>query len=263
MGRSHAWVQRGAVVVDPRPMHWGDNLTMIGAIRANRWLTMRTSWQTANADRFVAWVAGGLAPRLRPGDIVVLDNLGAHKDRRVRQLIEQRGATLQFLPPPLPGSESDRGRVGLDQEAHPVHRSTLWPRLAPHRPTRVAGHPPTTLSKLVRPCRLLLVTQLIFGVSGITRSIRTTSMFRARSWYSATHSLPSTTQMTLYPKASSILCVTSRTSASSSATRTSRRRSMKSVTMSRLRWPNSRHSLSDVPGTVQTVLRRTSEEWSV
>ena len=34
---------------------------------------------------------------------------------------------------------------------------------------------------------------------------------------------------------------------------TSRRRSMKSVTMSRLRWPHSRHSLSDVPGTVQTV----------
>ena len=66
--------------------------------------------------------------------------------------------------PLLPGSESDRGCVGLDQKAHPVHRSTLWPRLAPHRPTRVAGHPPTTLSKLVRPCRLLLATQLIFGV---------------------------------------------------------------------------------------------------
>jgi hypothetical protein len=33
MGRSHAWVKRGEVVVDPWPMNWGDNLTMIGAIR--------------------------------------------------------------------------------------------------------------------------------------------------------------------------------------------------------------------------------------
>ena len=94
MGRSHAWVQRGAVVVDPRPMNGGDTLTMIGATRADRWLTMRTSWQTAKADRFVAWVAGGLPPRLRPGDIVVLDNLGAHKDRRVRQLIFNFDPTL-------------------------------------------------------------------------------------------------------------------------------------------------------------------------
>ena len=113
MGRSHAWGQRGAVVVDPRPMNWGDNLTMIGAFRADRWLTMRTSWQTAKADRFVAWVAGGLAPRLRPGDIVVLDNLGAHKDRRVRQLIDQRGATLQFLPPYSPDLNPIEAAWGL------------------------------------------------------------------------------------------------------------------------------------------------------
>ncbi len=99
MGRSHAWVRRGEVVVDPRPMNWGDNLTMIGAIRADRWLTLRTDWQPANAERFVAWVADRLVPNLRDGDVVVMDNLSAHKDARVRALIEQVGATLQFLPP--------------------------------------------------------------------------------------------------------------------------------------------------------------------
>ena len=99
MGRSHAWVKRGEVVVDPRPMNWGNNLTMIGAIRADRWLTLSTDWHAANAERFVGWVERRLAPKLRAGDIVIMDNLGAHKDARVRQLIEQRGATLEFLPP--------------------------------------------------------------------------------------------------------------------------------------------------------------------
>ena len=99
MGRSHAWVKRGEVLVDPRPMNWGNNLTMIGAIRADRWLTLSTDWQAANAERFVGWVERRLAPKLRAGDIVIMDNLGAHKDARVRQLIEQRGATLEFLPP--------------------------------------------------------------------------------------------------------------------------------------------------------------------
>jgi transposase len=99
MGRSHAWVKRGAVLVDPRPMNWGDNLTMIGAIRADRWLTMRTEWEAANAERFVTWVERRLVPKLRPGDVVIMDNLGAHKDARVRLLIEQCDATLAFLPP--------------------------------------------------------------------------------------------------------------------------------------------------------------------
>ena len=42
MSRSHTWVPRGTVMVDPRPMNWGNNLTMIGAIRADRWLTLQT-----------------------------------------------------------------------------------------------------------------------------------------------------------------------------------------------------------------------------
>ena len=86
-------------MVEPRPMNWGNNLTMIGAIRADRWVTLGTEWQAANAERFVGWVECRLAPKLRAGDIVVLDNLRAHKDPRVRRVIEHRGATVQFLPP--------------------------------------------------------------------------------------------------------------------------------------------------------------------
>jgi transposase len=99
MGRSHAWVRKGQVVVEARPMNWGDNLTLIGAMRGDRWLTLATAWEAANADSFVLWVARRLAPKLRAGDVVVLDNLRAHKDARVVQLIEQRGASVKFLPP--------------------------------------------------------------------------------------------------------------------------------------------------------------------
>ena len=99
MGRSHAWVKRGDIVVDPRPMNWGDNLTMIGAIRADRWLTVSSDWKAANAARFVTWVECRLVPKLRVGDVVIMDNLAVHKDARVRLLIEQCGATLAFLPP--------------------------------------------------------------------------------------------------------------------------------------------------------------------
>jgi transposase len=80
-------------------MNWGNNLTMVGAIRADRWLTMATYWGALNAARFVAWVRRYLVRRLRRGDIVVLDNLAAHKAREARQLIERAGATVKFLPP--------------------------------------------------------------------------------------------------------------------------------------------------------------------
>jgi len=99
MGRSHAWVQRGTEYVELRPMNWGDNLTLIGAMRADRWLTLGMCWRGVTYASFEEWVRGRLAPRLRRGDIVLLDNLNAHKSPTVRQLIEARGATLRFLPP--------------------------------------------------------------------------------------------------------------------------------------------------------------------
>jgi transposase len=99
MGRSHAWIRRGTELIEPRPMNWGDNLTLVGAIRVDRWLTMATSWGAMNTTRFVAWVSRYLVRQLRPGDVVLLDNLAPHKARRVRDLIEAAGATLRFLPP--------------------------------------------------------------------------------------------------------------------------------------------------------------------
>ena len=99
MGRSHAWVQRGTEYVEARPMNWGDNLTMVGAIRRDHWVTLSTKWRSMTKERFVEWVRRGLAPRLRRGDIILMDNLKAHLAPEVRVVIEQRGATLRYLPP--------------------------------------------------------------------------------------------------------------------------------------------------------------------
>ena len=55
-----------------------------------------------NGARFLAYVEQALAPTLRPGDIVIMDNLGAHKVKGVRQAIEAAGAQLLYLPPYSP-----------------------------------------------------------------------------------------------------------------------------------------------------------------
>ena len=55
-----------------------------------------------NGDIFEAFVEQVLAPELRPGDVVVMDNLSSHKRARTRELIESAGAELEFLPPYSP-----------------------------------------------------------------------------------------------------------------------------------------------------------------
>lgn len=55
-----------------------------------------------NGQRFLAWVEQALVPTLKPGDIVVMDNLSAHKVAGVRQAIEVQGAKVAYLPPYSP-----------------------------------------------------------------------------------------------------------------------------------------------------------------
>ena len=52
-----------------------------------------------NGDWFEAYVTQILAPELRPGDVVIMDNLSSHKRDAVRERIEAADATLRFLPP--------------------------------------------------------------------------------------------------------------------------------------------------------------------
>jgi transposase len=55
-----------------------------------------------NRDAFETYLEKVLVPELRPGDIVIMDNLSSHKGPRVHQMIEAAGANLRYLPPHSP-----------------------------------------------------------------------------------------------------------------------------------------------------------------
>lgn len=102
MSRSHAWVQRGAEFIDRIPMNRGKNLTLLGAIRRQGWVVLSTLWQTANGDRFVDWLTKRLLPKLRRGDVLVMDNLQAHHDARVEPACAAHGVRVLYQPPHSP-----------------------------------------------------------------------------------------------------------------------------------------------------------------
>jgi transposase len=83
-------------------MNWGTNLTMVGAVRVHGWVTLSTMFKTANGDRFVRWIRRRLAPKLRAGDVVILDNAKAHHDARIGPIVEATGARVEYLPPYSP-----------------------------------------------------------------------------------------------------------------------------------------------------------------
>lgn len=102
MTPTHARAPKGKRAVDSVPRNRGTVITMIGALTLDGLTAMMTVEGGTSGDVFVAYVEHVLLPELRPGDIVVMDNLGAHKDVRVRPLIESVGAFVKYLPPYSP-----------------------------------------------------------------------------------------------------------------------------------------------------------------
>jgi transposase len=81
--------------------HW-ITTTFTAALRRTGLTAPMTLNGAMNSAAFQAYVEQVLAPTLRPGDIVVLDNLSAHKGETVRAVIEAKGASLLPLPPYSP-----------------------------------------------------------------------------------------------------------------------------------------------------------------
>jgi transposase len=81
--------------------HWR-TMTMLGAIALNGWRGMVTINAPTDGDVFLAFVRQELVKNLRPGDLVVMDNLAAHKRPDVAEAIRAVGADVLLLPPYSP-----------------------------------------------------------------------------------------------------------------------------------------------------------------
>ena len=102
MARSHGRCPRGERLRMGVPHgHWTTS-TFVAGLTLRGMIAPFVFGGPINRDAFETYVEQGLVPELRPGDIVVLDNLSSHKGPWTRALIEAAGASLLFLPPYSP-----------------------------------------------------------------------------------------------------------------------------------------------------------------
>lgn len=84
------------------PQNYGENVTLLGALSLSGVEALMTVNGATDSDIFLAFVREVLAPTLSAGDVVIWDNLGAHRSAAVREAVEARGASVVFLPPYSP-----------------------------------------------------------------------------------------------------------------------------------------------------------------
>ena len=90
--------RRGKRALFEVPRNWGANVTLLASMSAEGigpYLAVEGSTTKAVFETYLERV---LAPTLRPGLVVVMDNLSAHKGSRVREIVEGRGCELSYLP---------------------------------------------------------------------------------------------------------------------------------------------------------------------
>ena len=143
MAPLRGWAPKGKRLPGAAPFgHWNTS-TFIAALRHDR---IDAPWVfdgPVNGDIFRIYVERVLVPTLRPGDVVVMDNLASHKGQAVRQAIRSAGAHLLFLPPYSPDLNPIEHNRGLTRThgvrplifaklkhwmrtAAPRSRDTLW-----------------------------------------------------------------------------------------------------------------------------------------
>lgn len=102
MARDYGRAPRGERAGDYVPRNYGDVITIIAALTMDGLTALMTVSGGTTKEVFRAYTEQVLVPELRPGDVVVYDNLAAHKDPLVREMIEKAGAKVIFLPPYSP-----------------------------------------------------------------------------------------------------------------------------------------------------------------
>jgi transposase len=100
--RLYGWAPHDQRATGSVPRNHGKNTTLVAALTPDG---LQAPWLiegAMNTETFAWYIREQLAPVLRPGQVVVLDNLSAHKAERIRAAIAARGCELRFLPPYSP-----------------------------------------------------------------------------------------------------------------------------------------------------------------
>lgn len=94
----YGWAKKGQRARCSVPRNRGKNTTLLSSMSLEGMGPSLAVQGATNSQVFETYVERVLAPSLRKGQVVVMDNLSAHKPERVRELIEQRGCELEYLP---------------------------------------------------------------------------------------------------------------------------------------------------------------------
>lgn len=128
--------------------HWR-TLTFLAALRNDRLTAPCVFDGPMNGQCFRAYFKQQLVPVLKPGGIVVMDNLGSHKSIAIRQLINAAGARFWLLP--LVGPQSDRTSLlqarALDENAQKRTIDDTWRHIGRRLKPLKASHPMSLFSR--------------------------------------------------------------------------------------------------------------------
>ena len=98
----YGWAKKGERAYCSVPRNRGKNTTLLSSMSVEGMGPSLAVEGATNREVFETYLERVLAPTLRRGQVVVMDNLTAHKGERIRELIEQRGCELLYLPPYSP-----------------------------------------------------------------------------------------------------------------------------------------------------------------
>jgi transposase len=102
LSRLYARAPRGVRAVGSVPQNYGQSLTVLAALDCEGIRAALLVPGATDRDVFLSFLQQVLGPQLRPGSIVVMDNLAAHKNANVAEALQKRGAQLCYLPPYSP-----------------------------------------------------------------------------------------------------------------------------------------------------------------
>ncbi len=98
----YAWSRRGERALASVPRNWGANVTLLASMSLRGMGPCLAVEGSTTREVFEAYLERVLTPSLGPGRVVVMDNLSSHRGSRIRELIEERGCELIYLPPYSP-----------------------------------------------------------------------------------------------------------------------------------------------------------------